>query len=98
MRRKWRQEVPIEVACSGRCGKVQRVRRRFIRPATYYVCSSSCEERLPKRAERLIRILDFEAAGSFRGVTDRIPFEAERASVERAKALAALAAAKIAEG
>lgn len=83
------KEVPLEIRCDGGCGKTQRVRKRHIHPATWYLCTwgGVCEAQLPRWHPHLVRIVEFNAAGSFYGVTDRIPSEEERQSVGRANAL-----------
>lgn len=84
-----------EVYCDGGCGKTQSVRPRHVRPATWYVCGQVCEIRLPPKDQRLVRIIEYNAAGGFTGVTDRIPTIEERKSVERAGALRDIARIEI---
>jgi hypothetical protein len=79
----------LEVRCDGGCGKVQLVRKRRVHPATWYLCTwgGVCEAHLPKTHPGLVRVIEFNAAGSFYGITDRIPTQDERLSRERAAAL-----------
>ena len=85
----------MEIHCDGGCGKTQRVRARYIRSATWYICSHVCEMRLPAKSEQLVRILEFNAAGGFIGVTDRIAGAEERQSIERARMIRDLAFSQV---
>ena len=83
------KSLPIEIRCDGGCGRIQRVRKQRILPAMWYICTwgGICETRLPPKHPGLVRSTEFNAAGSFYGITDRIPSEEERQSMGRAKAL-----------
>lgn len=80
-----RREKLTTIKCDGaNCQKTQTLRASKIHPATFYVCSWKCGDTL-KRLAGTIRVIEQNAAGGFRGITDREPSEPEAASVNRAR-------------
>lgn len=64
-----RREEPIELVCSGGCGKKVRIRPSKIQKADFYVCNSACEKKLPTPLPGLIKKVIFGAAAGFTGIT-----------------------------
>ena len=76
----------ITAQCDGGCGKIEHADKRSVRSAVYYVCSPICEAKLPALAFGSLRVSDYEAFGTFTGITDRPPTGVERSLIEKAMA------------
>ena len=79
-----KREATLAKACDGGCGKVERTSRRCIRDVAYYVCSGACESKLPALAFGSLRVCDYNAFGTFTGITDRPPFSQELMAIREA--------------
>lgn len=90
-------EKPSKVECAGGCGKFQMVRKSKIEKRWTYIGCGICEgwerleEQLRSTREGMVTEHDYQVAGGFRGLRVRIATQEERASIARARAIAAAA-------
>ncbi len=76
--------------CAGGCGRSVTVRR--FSQADYYICNTrasrdQCLAAIPPLPPGMIRVMVYNAAESFMGITDKIPDADEHAAIARAKRL-----------
>lgn len=78
------------IECAG-CKRSQTLRKRKIIVCDYYVCSfGDCKinpDFNPPLKEGFVRVIEYNAAGGFCGIIDRLPNEEEQEAVNRAKGL-----------
>lgn len=82
----------VTIFCAGGCGRSVTVRKARIKPADFYVCDTRadgarCRASLPVRPPGTIAVSAFNAAGSFMGVTYKVPSQDEHAALARAQRL-----------
>ena len=82
----------VTIYCDGGCGLSVTLRKNKLRKADYYLCQCgynrrSCENKLPKLRDGMVRHVDINAAGSFCGYSDRWPDIETAMAVKRAKEL-----------